>query len=231
MTHWTVFQEKLSRYARSGQPIHLWWREDDVSYDCDKLHIVLDILSKYQIPVLCGAIPKLITQDMIQLLRGFPGAVVCQHGMFHKNNYIQDYKCEFDTADSLDLLIEGRDFLAKTFPNQFMPIYIPPWDNISKTFKNTLLDNGWTAVSTHNYPLHQKRAYNSDIDLIDWVRSEEFGGEDFVIKQILQCFDNNDFNIGIVNHHRTIGLTGIEFIKKLLAEFNKYNNIVWELPF
>ena len=231
MTRWTIFQEKLSNCASSGQQICFWWREDDVSYDCGNLRTVLDIFSKHNFPVLCGVIPKLITQDMIILLRGYPNVIVCQHGLFHKNNYTQDYKCEFDTSISLDLLIEGREFLRKTFQNQFIPVYIPPWNNISKTFKATLLDNGWTAVSTCNYSATKKRIYNFDIDLIDWAKSENFGGEDFVVDQILQCFDRKDFNIGIVNHHRTVGRTGVKFIEKLLSELDKYPNIIWNMPF
>ena len=231
MTRWTIFQEKLSNYARSGQQICFWWREDDVSYDCDKLHIVLDILSKYNICVLCGVIPKLITQNMILLLKNYPNAIVCQHGLFHKNNYTPDYKCEFDTVESLNQIIQAREFLKKTFQNQFIPVYIPPWNNISKQFKDIMINSGWAAVSTWNYSPDKKRPYNCDIDFINWAKSENFGGEDFVTNQILQCFDRKDFNIGLVNHHRTIGIDGINFIEKLLSEINKYPNIVWKLPF
>ena len=231
MTQWTDFQAKLSEYFHSGQQISFWWREDDVSYDCANLRIVLDVLSKYNVPVLCGAIPKLLTPDMILTLKQYTNVSVCQHGLFHQNNYTQGHKCEFDTNESLEQLLIGRDFLRTTFASQFINVYIPPWNNISKSFKDFLLANGYCAVSAWNYSPDRKRPYNFDVDLIDWSKSESFEDESFVIRQILQCFERNDFHIGIVNHHRTISKKGVKFIEKLLAEFSKYPNISWFLPF
>ena len=231
MTDWAYFQEILLDFSHSGQPISFWWREDDVACDSKNLVIILDLLLKYKIPVLCGVIPNLLTNDVIQILKSHPNSIVCQHGLNHQNNYTIDYKCEFDSADSLGALIAGRTMLKDMFQNKFLPVYIPPWNNISKSFKGILLDNGYVAVSGYNYSAMNKRPYNVDVDLIDWNKSESFSDDSFVMKLLLQCFSRKDFNVGIVNHHRTIGIEGIKFIEKLLSETHKYSNISWKIPF
>ncbi len=230
MTQWTDFQVKLSQLQEKNQKISFWWREDDVSEDCEHLEQVLAVLAISNVRPLCGAIPKLLTRQMAELVRSHPECIVCQHGWNHMNNYSDDYKCEFDTIDDFAKLVTGRDFLQNEFHEQFLPIYIPPWNNISKELKTFLLQNGYAGISSYNYDPARKRPLNCDVDLINWKQSESFGGADFVAEQILRCFDNSDFNIGIVNHHRTIGTKGLEFLKDLLLELQKYPNISWEQP-
>ena len=154
-----------------------------------------------------------------------------QHGYSH-NNYSKEEQSEYPENRDEELvkseIILGRDKLKDLFGNKFINVFIPPWFEIDKKFQKIIKRENFVAMS--NYWGNHINEFNlieanCQVDLVDWDRAYTFGGEEFVLNQIINELENDSSNIGILLHHERMGEESYSFLNKLITILNKYANI------
>ena len=230
MNDWYHLQLFLEKITKNGERINFWWREDDVAGDFKNFERIVNLFLKYEIPAVAAVIPNQLCDRTITIIKRNKNLIVSQHGVSHiDRGQKQEFPENYNPSIALENILEKREILKNIFKNQFMPVYVPPWNNISKCLKILLLQNGFISISRHNY-LGEQKKMNADIDLINWNVGKKFHSDEFVIKQILKELSAGNRHIGFVGHHQTIGDKGFDFIQQLFEETAKYNNISWVIP-
>ena len=84
---------------------------------------------------------------------------------------------------------------------------------ISNYWKNQINSNGMIEI-------------NSQVDLVDWDNAYTFGGEDYVLNQIISEIELGNTCIGILLHHERIGKETICFLDKLIKIILENGSIV-----
>ena len=83
-----------------SKPKLLWIRVDDVGIYSNNLSKLVNLLVKYDLPVVYAVIPSKLEQQTICLISKLKNFVISQHGYSHKN-YSLEYQCEL--ADNRDI--------------------------------------------------------------------------------------------------------------------------------
>lgn len=226
---WNTLIELLKK-----KKTHFWFRDDDAGIDDDSLEILINYLNNLNIPILIAAIPTKTNSILATKLKKYPNVLIGQHGYSHENKSLKD-QSEYPNNRNLEEVKKelsiGRKKLQEEFQTQYLDIFIPPWFEISKDTIELLKKENYIAMS--NYWENQINEFNlieanCQIDLIDWDKAYTFGGEDFVLAQIINELqkEKTEYNIGILLHHERIGKESYYFLDKLIKIIQTYSTIV-----
>ena len=209
---WDDLKKELDRFADMGSFVPLWWRDDDAIGDS----LLLQQLFSYRAPLIVAVIPAL-TQGAFVV----PSEVkIAQHGYDHRNRASEGQKkSEFPPERSIEEMVDalkrGREYLAATFTNAFLPLFVPPWNRFQHPF-SVWQKTGLKKISTfRDYRKNPSKAdltfthdrIDTHIDLIDWQK-RAFVGELAVLeglcahlraKRLKQC--PMDQPTGFLTHH------------------------------
>ena len=108
-------------------------------------------------------------------------------------------------------------------------MFIPPWFEVGSKTKKLLKEHNYLAIS--NYWKNQINSngmieINSQVDLVDWDNAYTFGGEDYVLNQIISEIESENTCIGILLHHERIGKETYYFLDKLIETILEHGSIV-----
>jgi len=160
MSHLTsmtsLFEPLRCALDASATPVTFFFRDDDIGWDDDRLLELLDIFSRYSVPVDLAVIPAAISIGMARTLRARAEAspelvAVHQHGFAHVNHEPEGRKCEFgpsrsapDQRRDIDC---GRRRLADVFGPIVQPIFTPPWNRCTEATGRCLRELGFAILS------------------------------------------------------------------------------------
>ena len=204
--------------------INFWFRDDDIGYDDEKLIEMMKFFEKKNINLLLAAIPSAIDLNTKNILSKFNNYTIAQHGYSHIN--YSDVECAEFTIDRDPFIVKqeiqlGDDKLRRIFGKKYMKVFIPPWFEIDDNTHKIINELNYMALS--NYWHNQKNKYgmneiNCQVDLIEWEKAWTFGGEEYVLEQILSEISakNGNCNIGILLHHERLGKESYKFLNKFL---------------
>ncbi len=211
--------------------VNFWFRDDDAGVDnCSLIHLI-EFMNNLNINILIAAIPKETDDNLAIKLKKYSNIRIGQHGYSH-NNYSKEEQSEYPENRNEELvkseIIRGRDKLKDLFGNKFINVFIPPWFEIDKKFQKIIKRENFVAMS--NYWGNHINEFNlieanCQVDLVDWDIAYTFGGEEFVLNQIINELENDSSNIGILLHHERMGEESYSFLNKLITILNKYANI------
>ncbi len=202
--------------------VEFWFRDDDAGIDNNSLDTLMDYLNKKNINVLIAAIPKLSNNELKFILDKYYNYLIAQHGYEHIN-YTNGDSSEYPDTREVEVinkeLLEGNKILEKLFENKYKKIFIPPWFEIGNKAKKILKDNNYLAISnywTNKINFDELVEINSQVDFVNWDDAYTFGGEDFVLKQIISEINSGNKCIGLLLHHERIGKETYYFLDKLI---------------
>ena len=215
--------------------VNFWFRDDDVGVANDELKEMLYYFSKKNINLLLAAIPSKMDVFIKEVLSEFDNYLIGQHGYSHIN-YSKTEAAEF-TSDRDTLVVKneiehGNKILEELFGKKYIKVFIPPWFEIDDNTHKIINELEYLAIS--NFWSNNKNKYgineiNCQVDLINWENAWTFGGEEFVlnqlIKEISNCNDDN-VNIGILLHHERMGKVAYQFLECFLNFIEGKANIV-----
>lgn len=215
--------------------VSFWFRDDDVGLANEELKEMLYYFNKKNINLLLAAIPSKIDVFTKETLSGFNNYLIGQHGYSHIN-YSNTEAAEF-TIDRETLVVKneielGNKILEELFGKKYIKVFIPPWFEIDDNTHKTINELKYFALS--NYWSNNKNKFgmneiNCQVDLINWENAWTFGGEEFVLNQLIKEISNckDDYvNIGILLHHERMGKIAYQFLECFLKFIEGKANIV-----
>ncbi len=225
--------KKIDKEIRRCKDIHFWWRDDDVGDFIQPLERIINIFENKGLSIVLGVIPSVLVLEVSHIIKEHPNCYVIQHGVTHIN-HAQDkgrqdeFPLGFSEEEAVKQIVKGKKSLEQKFGEQFLPVYAPPWLNIHEGLSNQLLQNGFKEISSYNFQNENKHG-NPDRELVNVNYGEAFYTEEYVLERLSYKLSVTN-HIGFMNHHRTIGEDGFNFIKKLLDFLCQYSNVSWGLP-
>ncbi len=220
---WDLLAKTLTEKSQSGPPISFWLRDDDAFQDNEKVRRLLSLCNKYSVPMAWAVVPEKLEESLVKLFQSEPLVTVIQHGFAHQNHGKgSGTSGEFQYHRPLEKMRadakSGQQILAQRFGKQFLPIFVPPWNQISDAMIAELPKLGFLGLSRFGdeektYPF---KICNSNCDLLKWKPQVHFAGEEKSLNCIIEELQRGNFNIGILTHHLDHDAETEEFLQKLM---------------
>lgn len=211
-----LLQELEVEFLGSGAlsaPLSFWWRDDDAISNSDALQRLFSVASNRGASVALAVIPKFADDSLAQTIANAGVSCAWQHGWSHTAH---DGNWEFGANRHIEELMADAEFGYKRMDEVFgragwQPVFVPPWNQISQSFKEMLPELGYTGLSAAFLPspVPSLPEVNVDIDVIDWSRFPDvsFVGLDECLRQLLDALRSRrecgllSRPIGIMTHH------------------------------
>lgn len=230
----TKLRPHLEKFQEEERKIKIFFRDDDVDVEEDRLTRLLDLFLSCGVPVNLEIIPKSLTDSTIKLLCQYkrshgPLLELNQHGWQHLNHEREGKKCEFGTSRGFDEQMKdisrGKSRLEEIFGHEFYPVFTPPWNRCTvDTFK--VLDQlGFRVLSKDigEKPVvgYSFMEISTTLDLFSWKGgATRKPAEEIVRKMIYQM---SEFSaIGILLHHKIMDSEVFSLLDILIEELNQY---------
>ena len=227
----SLLWNKVSTLVKKNK-VKFWFRDDDAGIDNKSLDNLMQYLKDKKINLLIAAIPALSDNKLKTILDKYDNYVIGQHGYSHTNYSESDLSEYPDTRKKeviADELIKGNRILSNLFKDKYNKVFIPPWFEVGSTTKKLLKEHNYLAISNYwNNRINSNEMIeiNSQVDLVDWDNAYTFGGEDYVLNQIISEIELENTCIGILLHHERIGKETYCFLDKLIEIILEHGSIV-----
>ncbi|GLQ05235.1 polysaccharide deacetylase family protein [Sneathiella chinensis] len=175
MNYWTALEEELNRWEEEGRVATFWWRDDDLNEPTEALDRLLSLRSHFGIPLTLAVIPDRVDPVLADLV---DGCHVVQHGVFHRNFAEEgEKKSEFppsrDDEEVLEDILQGQARLKDVFEEDFLPVFVPPWNRIDDAYLAGLTQHGFVGLSRYKsrrfpLPVPGLAEVNTHVDPIFW---------------------------------------------------------------
>lgn len=196
MIGWDELDRELDAWQALGRTATFWWRDDDARQATPSLGRLLALSHELDVPIALAVVPVGADASLVRRLAGRPQVVVLQHGYAHHNHARpEEKKCEFGphrpVPQMLDELAAGWNRLSALFPEQALPVVVPPWNRIDDDLVPALPEIGSRGFSTSGprpsmKPVPGLRQVNVHVDIIDWSRARCFVGLQDALRQTLR---------------------------------------------
>jgi len=139
-------------------PVDLFLRDDDAGWEDERLHALLEIVERRELPIDLAIIPRAMSPRLAEELalrstRSEDRLGLHQHGLAHANHERSGRKCEFgparDRAVQRDDIRAGREQLVAALPGLVQPIFTPPWNRCTGITGDVLRELGLRVLSRH----------------------------------------------------------------------------------
>lgn len=210
--------------------VTFWWRDDDVGVRGrrqvitnwiinQRLEKMLSLLAAHNIFSIFAVIPYNFSTrggKQISLLKKY-NAYIAIHGIQHSNNSKTNIPSEFPNSEDAQknavVIQKYREEFAITFQNNFLQIFVPPWNTMSENLEQMLLSSGLN-ISKENSQYVKYNENNIDIDVINW-NEKELRNEEEILNDIIYLVVKGKKSIGIMGHHRVANGRAFTFFNKL----------------
>ncbi len=213
---------KIFLQAQNTAP-QIWWRDDDATQDCEALNDYLQ--SMPNAPILLAVIADKYDASLVAKIKNLKHIKIAQHGFAHVNHALDnEKKSEYPKTRTLhDIEHElkiGSARLQKDFGEQFLSVFVPPWNRMHEDVETLLVKTGFKGFSMfkgnpQNAPI---KRYDSHIDIINWRQDKSFIGTENFIINLRHEIQNNRQKIGILTHHKVHDNNA----KSFLLDFHKF---------
>ncbi|MGG4340427.1 DUF2334 domain-containing protein [Paenibacillus lautus] len=228
---WRELEKYIEMLYRMQKPIKIWFRDDDLGFYIPEVKKMVNLFDKVEVPIVYSAIPSLLVNETIDIVRSSKTAFVAQHGWNHRNNSLKaGVKTEFDDdACELSIMInninQGKKKLQDLFGPKYLNVFVPPWHEMSPKLEQEIYKCRFHYISSWGPNGRNDNNFyeiNTQVDIIDWSISDKFAGENYALSQLVSELqegltkENSRLCIGILSHHRTMGTEGFEFVERLI---------------
>lgn len=214
----------LDECTRRGFTADLWLRDDDAVKPTEALDRLLDLSSRFSVPVTLAVIPSTTTQKLASHLHEAPLVTVAVHGWSHANHAGEgEKKQELGRHRHPSIVVgelrEGLEKLRDLHGARFVPMLVPPWNRIDASIVQSLPELGFHALSVFGpEKTTTPPSLNTHVDVMDWHGSR--GGRDHDIlfaetaDRIARTMASGG-TTGILTHHLVHDESVWQFLTKL----------------
>ncbi len=157
------FEELLSACIERGLvlrkdmcPVKVFFRADDIGVPGRQFSWLMELFSKFEVPLALAVVPVWITQKRWEIIRettSSHAALWCwhQHGWRHANHEIKGKKQEFGPHRSIDALkydlMRGNNRLESILGDDYFKAFTPPWNRCGQACLDLLKAEGYHFIS------------------------------------------------------------------------------------
>jgi hypothetical protein len=149
-TYVTLLRNLLLSLAERGQPIDVFFRDDDAGWEDERLLELIGRFAEHGLPLDLAVIPAELTEPLAAALTK-RHAGLHQHGFAHTNHQLEGRKCEFgparDRAAQRGDIQAGQERLRALLGDRLDPFFTPPWNRCTHDTGEVLVELGFTLLS------------------------------------------------------------------------------------
>ena len=218
---WEDLDGELTCWGERGAVATLWWRDDDA----------------------CAVTPALERLAALSPGPSFRPAIL-QHGYAHRDYAAADEPAaelgdHRPAGEAADELARGRERLATTFAEDFVPVLVPPWNRIATALVPRLGAWGFRGLSCFAARASGEaaagvRQVNCHVDPVDWRRGTVFRGEGRVLAALCAHLRarregraDRDEPTGLLTHHLVHGADLWGFLERLFGALAARPDVRW----
>lgn len=230
----TALLDALDARATQGQPVRLWWRDDDAVVPTGPLDRLLDLSRDHAIPLALAVIPEPTGAPLADRLGGMKDIRVAVHGWSHRNHAPpgekkQELGAHRPAQVVLDELAMGLARLRDLHRERFVPVLVPPWNRIDAGIVAALPALGFRALSTFGpaapSPLQR---INTHVDLMDWHGTRGGRPTEALFSELASIIARPDSGaVGILSHHLVHDAQAWAFLATLFDLTRGHPGCVW----
>ncbi len=202
--------------------INVFFRDDDAGWSDENLNTLLDVFSDGQVPIDLAVIPKALTFNLANMLKGRmknQPLGVHQHGYAHINHETTGRKCEFGPNRPIESqytdIREGMQHMRSHFGDLHDLIFTPPWNRCTEATASAVKMLGFFALSrdmsAEKFPSTGLREISVTVD---WCRHSAQPAE--LGERLANALRQNGA-IGIMLHHAVMTDEDMNAVGALLA--------------
>ncbi|MDP6689534.1 MAG: polysaccharide deacetylase family protein [Alphaproteobacteria bacterium] len=244
MASWPDLEQELGRWAGLGRTASLWWRDDDAVRPGPKLRRLIDLSKSSRIALALAVIPGQAEDALGKVLAELPEARMLVHGLHHENHAPDsEKKAEFGAHRPVhemlgDTAIAWENLTAR-FPDQAMPVFVPPWNRIADDLVARLPLARLRGLSRFGpraaaQPAAGLLECNCHLDLIDWRGGRGFIGENQALDILIAHLQGRRMgsvdgaeSSGVLSHHDVMDRNSWDFLAELLARTQECDGAHW----
>ena len=231
-----LLNDRLDAAAAAGRRLAFWWRDDDAVAPSPALDRLLDVRTRFDVPLALAVIPEGATAALAERISSEPGVAVLQHGWAHANHQPDGEKnAELGNGrpatDVLDDLARGRERLLGLFGDRLRPVLVPPWNRIAREVADRILEVGLTGLSTFAEADGRPHLVNTHLDPVAWKTTRSFSGWDKAAATIAAEIDRRIAGdtepFGLLTHHLVHDEALWRFVEVFLEVAAKHQAVAW----
>ncbi len=147
---WESVDREMEEWVAAGRAPLFWWRDDDARRPSKNLDRLLGLSDVHGVPVVLSVIPDVDLADLAAVIRDRALIQPVQHGWRHVDgNKGGKFKTEFaldcPPAEVAAALNAGWRRISAAM--DALPIYVPPWNQLTTNVKLALADTPLRCVS------------------------------------------------------------------------------------
>ncbi len=244
MDPWQRLSTELDAWANNGKVADFWWRDDDVVQPGAKLDQLFSITETTGL--LLAVIPAHAKQSLAPVVQGAPHVMVAQHGYTHTNHAKRgqglgawELGLDRGTQAVLQDLDHGRQILESLFTDSFIPVVVPPWNNLHPALLEPVVEMGFTGVSGFG-PRQPEQCtagcstVNCHGDPIRWKKEVVFKGDAKTINNLVTHLEarrtgaaDAEEPTGFLTHHLDMDDESWAFSEQLVDHINDHPAARW----
>lgn len=234
---WDALEHELDLWARKRRKVAFWWRDDDARVASPALDRLLDLAARFEMPLALAVIPVGADASLEARLARAEHARVFQHGWDHANHADPGRPAELgetrDPAEVQAQLAEGRQRLELLFARRFLPILVPPFNQLSRHLGGVVERMGYRFISSQGdfagLPL---ASCNTHLDVIDWQRNEA-ADPSVIVRAAIAAIKLRRYGlvpatspVGMVTHHLAHDAAVWNLVEELLRRLRQHPAIL-----
>jgi peptidoglycan/xylan/chitin deacetylase (PgdA/CDA1 family) len=234
---WDALQRELDLWSAKRRKLVFWWRDDDAQTATPALDRLLDTAARFDMPLALAVIP-VGADPALEVRLARAGRVrVFQHGWDHVNRADPARPAELsetrDADEVQEQLAEGRRRLQSLFGPRFLPILVPPFNQLSRHLDSAVERAGYRFISSQGdfagLPLPSR---NTHLDVIDWQRKAA-ADPGAIVRMALATLKLRRYGlvpasspVGMVTHHLAHDGPVWDLVENLLRRLRQHPAIV-----
>jgi hypothetical protein len=195
MASWSDLDRELDRWGGAGLTATLWWRDDDAAALTPEIERLVALAGDLDVPLHLAAIPRDLSEALVEALKGNAQVRVLQHGYGHVDHAPKGAgSWELGAHRPLSAVLEdlalGFARLRQAFGERFLPVLVPPWTRIDPALIAHLPGVGLAALSMEGARTGRLAAtgvatLNAHCDPIKWKGRARFTGTERALDEIV----------------------------------------------
>lgn len=246
---WAGLTAELDAWAAAGRTVTLFWRDDDATTPGPALDRLIETTLAAQAPLMLAVIPARMEPALGERIADAHHVRPAQHGWAHVNHAkgtgtegAWELGLQRGSETLMAELEEGRARLASLFGAQFLPVMVPPWNNIDPGLLPALAQGGWRGVSAWGprAAAHTDEGLavnNAHVDPIRWKDGARFAGTAKTLGQLVGHLAARRTGTvdaaeatGLLTHHAALDEAGWDFVLRLAAAIGDHPVVRWLDP-
>jgi hypothetical protein len=233
---------ELDACAEAGQRVTLWLRDDDAVAVTPALDRLLALILQWDAPTVLAVVPEPAQPELAVRLGELGRVKVAPHGFAHRNHAGPEEKKQElgphrPAATVLDEIRTGLERLKEMFPDQTVPMLVPPWNRIAPDLLPHLPQLGLRYLSAFSNQIPQEPVagltqIDCQLDIIDW-RSRRSHPPDMLAGRLAALVRQRrtaQAPIGILTHHLDHDEAAWAFLADLFRLTARHEAVTWGWP-